>query len=320
MTPREEEPQIVVPLADVFVHAPGANPEEIEKLVATPLERLLWQIDGVEYVYSMSRQDMAVVTVRFFVGQDREKSLIKLHNKITMNIDQVPPIVQNWVIKPVEIDDVSIVNATLYSERHSDYELRRIGEEVLQRLSAVKDLSRTEIVGGRRREIRVALQPERMTAHEVTLMETVAALQGADTSVTAGRFNRFNREYSVTSNAFFNSADEVASLMVGVHHDQPVYLRDIAEVRDGPEEPRHYSRISFSEAYRKAQGLPPTPEDFPAVTLALAKKKGTNAVDVARNVLQELEALKATVIPDGVRSHRPAESQWLAQFAGVCGD
>jgi multidrug efflux pump subunit AcrB len=301
VTPREEEPQIVVPLADVFVHAPGANPEEIEKLVATPLERLLWQIDGVEYVYSMSRQDMAVVTVRFFVGQDREKSLIKLHNKITMNIDQVPPIVQNWVIKPVEIDDVSIVNATLYSERHSDYELRRIGEEVLQRLSAVKDLSRTEIVGGRRREIRVALQPERMTAHEVTLMETVAALRGADTSVTAGRFNRFNREFSVTSNAFFNSADEVARLMVGVHRDQPVYLRDIAEVRDGPEEPRHYSRISFSETYRKAQGLPPTPEDFPAVTLALAKKKGTNAVDVARNVLQELEALKATVIPDGVR-------------------
>jgi len=299
-TPREEEPQIVVPLADVFVHAPGADPEEVEKLVATPLERLLWQIDGVEYVYSMSRQDTAVVTVRFFVGQNREKSLIKLHNKITMNIDQVPPIVSGWVIKPVEIDDVSIVNATLYSPTHSDYELRRIGEEVLERLSAVKDLSRTEIVGGRRREIRVELQPERMTAHDVTLLETVRALQGADASVTAGEFNRFNRAFNVTSNAFFTSADEVAALMVGVHHDRPVYLRDIAAVRDGPEEVRHYTRIRFSETYRTAQGLPPAPEGYPAVTLALAKKKGTNAVDVARNVLGELEKLQATVIPHGV--------------------
>ena len=143
MTPREEEPQIVVPLADVFVQAPGASAEEIEKLVSTPLERLLWQIDGVEYVYSMSRRDMAVVTVRFYVGEDREGSLVKLHNKITMNIDQVPPIVRGWVIKPVEIDDVPIVNLTLVSERHDDHDLRRIGEEALSRLSEAEDISRT---------------------------------------------------------------------------------------------------------------------------------------------------------------------------------
>ena len=122
LTPKEEEPQIVVPLADVYVSAPGASPAEVEKLVATPLERLLWQIDGVEYVYSMSRQDMAVVTVRFFVGEDREESLVKLHNKINMNIDTVPAIVKGWVVKPIEIDDVPIVNLTLYSNQpHLSY-------------------------------------------------------------------------------------------------------------------------------------------------------------------------------------------------------
>jgi len=292
-TPREEEPQIVVPLADVYVHAPGATPREIENLVATPLERLLWQIDGVEYVYSMSRSDMAIVTVRFFVGEHREESMIKLHNKITMNIDQVPPVVKGWVIKPVEIDDVPIVNLTLYSEQYDDSDLRRIGEEILSRLSAVKDISRTEIVGGRRREIRVELLPERMAGLGISLLEVQQALQGADASVTAGSFSRFNREFTVISSSFLSSADEVASLMVGVNKGRPVYLRDMATVIDGPEEPVSYSRIGFSNVH--------PPLTCPAVTLALAKKKGTNAVKVSRDILARLEELKQSIIPSGVR-------------------
>ncbi|MGD9310886.1 MAG: efflux RND transporter permease subunit, partial [Desulfosarcina sp.] len=131
ITPREEDPQIVVPLADIYVSAPGASAEEVEKLVSTPLERLLWQIDGVEYVYSMSSQDMAVVTVRFYVGQERENSILKVHNRIAMYQDTAPPIVRGWVIKPVEIDDVPIVNLTLFSDRYDDHALRRVGEEVL---------------------------------------------------------------------------------------------------------------------------------------------------------------------------------------------
>lgn len=186
VTPREEDPQIIVPLADIYVQAPGVAPEEIEKLVATPLERLLWQIDGVEYVYSMSHKGLAIVTVRFFVGEDREESLVKLHNQITMNIDQVPPIVHGWVIKPVEIDDVPIVNLTLYSARYQDHELRRIGEEVLWRLSQLKDISRTFITGGRMREVRVELLPERMNGYNISLLQIRKALQGADAAVTAG--------------------------------------------------------------------------------------------------------------------------------------
>lgn len=300
ITPREEEPQIVVPLADVYITAPGASPQEIEKLVATPMERLLWQIDGVEYVYSMSRQDVAIVTVRFYVGEDRENSLVKLHNKIAMNIDQAPPIVKDWVIKPIEIDDVPIVNITLYSDQYDDHQLHRIGEEMLSRLSAVRDISRTAIIGGRQREIRVELLPERMSGLNVSMLEVFQALEGADASVTAGSFSRFNREFTVTSNAFFTSAEEVAGLMVGVHKDRPVYLRDIANVIDGPEEVKSITRIGFSHYYRQENNLTEVPLSYSAVTLALAKKKGTNAVVVARNILERLEQLKETVLPEGV--------------------
>ncbi|MFW6373492.1 MAG: efflux RND transporter permease subunit, partial [Thermodesulfobacteriota bacterium] len=304
ITPKEEEPQIVVPLADVFIQAPGASPREIEKLVATPLERLLWQIDGVEYVYSISRRDMAVVTVRFYVGEDRERSLVKLHNKIRMNIDAVPPIVQGWVIKPLEIDDVPIVNLTLYSERYQDPALRRIGEEVLARLSGIENISRTDIVGGRKREIRVELSLERMDGLGVSVLEIQKALEGADASVTAGEFSRFNRSFTVTSTSFLSSAEAVSDLMVGVHQGRPVYLRDVAAVIDGPAEVDSYTRIGFSNVYPEdtdAEAGPVSPpESAPSVTLALAKKKGANAVDVARTILKRMEELEQTVIPADV--------------------
>jgi len=301
LTPREEEPQIVVPLADVYVQAPGASAEEVEKLVATPLERLLWQIDGVEYVYSVSRREMAIVTVRFFVGEDRERSLVKLHNKITMNIDQAPPLVQGWVVKPVEIDDVPIVNLTLYSAHLNDHEMYRIGEEVLSRLSEVEDISRTRIVGGRKREVRVELSPQLMSGYGVSMLEVQRALQSTDVAVSAGAFIRSNQEKSVTSDSFLGSAKDVETLVVGVHQGRPVYLRDIATVLDGPEEATNYSRIGFSNFYLQEKGSEPGLHTFPAVTLALAKKKGTNAVRVANNILQRLEALKNRVIPAGVQ-------------------
>ena len=300
VTPREEEPQIIVPLADVYVQAPGASAEEVEKLVSTPLERLLWQIDGVEYVYSVSRRDRAIVTVRFHVGEDRERSLIKLHNKITMNIDQVPPIVRGWVIKPIEIDDVPIVNLTLSSKRYGDHELRRIGEELLSRLAMVKDISRTYLIGGRRREVRVSLIPENMTGLGVSMLEVARALKGTDASVTAGRFSRLNREVAVTSDSFVTTVEDVKSLVVGVRQGRPVYLRDIAEVVDGPQEPAYYSRIGYSHVFRKEKGWENRPLTCPAVTLALAKKKGTNAVVVAERILEKLETFKKTVIPDDV--------------------
>lgn len=290
VTPREEEPQIVVPLADVYVQFPGATAEEVEKLVATPLEKLLWQIDGVEYVYSMSRRDTAIVTVRFYVGEDRERSLVKLHNKISMNIDLAPPGVRGWVIKPVEIDDVPIVTLTLYSDVYDDHQLRRISEEVITRLEEVEDISRTSIVGGRRREVRVELDPERMIGLGVSPLEVRQALQGADASITAGTFSRMNKEVTVSSDSFIAASGDVDNLMVSVHEGRPVYIRDIAQIIDGPEEAHDYSRIGF-----------PAGTTFPAVTLAVAKKKGVNAVVVADNILRKGEELKKEVIPTGVQ-------------------
>ena len=299
-TAREEEPQIIVPLADIYVHAPGATAEEVEKLVATPLEILLWQIDGVEYVYSVSRRDMAVVTVRFFVGEDRERSLVKLHNKVAMNQDRVPPLVKSWVIKPLEIDDVPIVTLTLYSDRLDDHRLLRVGEEVMARLSEVEDISRTTILGGRRREVRVELNPERMTGMNISKIDVYGALQATNVAVTAGSFSRANREFTVTSDSFVGSAGEVRDLVVGVHRGTPVYLRDVAAVIDGPEEAAQYSRIGFSRRCLGERGLEPGRPPYPAVTLAVAKKKGSNAVVVARDVLERMERLKETVIPAGV--------------------
>ncbi len=301
VTPREEDPQIVVPLADIYVSAPGASAEEVEKLVATPLERLLWQIDGVEYVYSMSSQDMAVVTVRFYVGEERENSILKVHNRIAMFKDQAPSIVRGWVVKPIEIDDVPIVNLTLFSQRSDDHQLRRIAEEVLARLSAVKNISRTEIVGGRSREIRVELQPERMTGLGISLPEVRQALTGADASITAGEFSRANRRITVTANAFIAAAEEVGALVIGVHDGRPVYLKDIALITDGPQEATTYSRIGYSYYYREENRLTQEPLAYPAVTLALAKKKGTNAVNVSNAILTELETLKKEIIPDDVK-------------------
>ena len=302
ITPKEEEPQIVVPMADIYVEAPGASPGEIEKLVATPLEKLLWELDGVEYVYSMSTKEKAIVTVRFFVGEDRENSLVKLHNKIQMNLDRVPPIVTSWLIKPIEIDDVPILNLTLYSDRYSDHELQRVGEEMIARLSRLKNISRSSIYGGRKREIRVELDPLRMKGFGVSIQDIQQALQGADVSTQAGTFNKNNTQITITSSSFLTSVDELKALVISGRQSKPVYLEDVATIIDGPKEADSYTRIGFSNFYKNSNNIQSDrPLSFPCVTLAFSKKKGTNAVKVAQHILDEVEKLKNTIIPDGIQ-------------------
>jgi len=299
LTPREEEPQIVVPLADVYVHMPGASAKEVEKLVATPLEKLLWQVDGVQYVYSMSRPGLAIVTARFYVGEDRIASLVKLHNKISTHTDLVPPGVTGWVVKPVDVNDVPIVNLTLYSKSDSDYQLRRVGEEVVDRLQSVQNTSVTKVIGGRRRQVRVAIHPEAMTARGITLLDVRRALNGANLQLPAGSFQRDNREILVRGGTFFTSAREVARMVVGVDHGAPVYLRDIATVSDGPAEPQTYTRLRFGPAGNKQAAT--TGTEYQAVNIAVAKKKGTNAVTVANQVIEAVHAMQGTIIPDSMQ-------------------
>lgn len=296
LTPREEEPQIVVPLADVYVTAPGLSAEEVEQQVSTRLERLLSQVDGVEYVYSMSRPGQAVVTVRFYVGEHRENSLVKLHNKIAMSTDQVPPGVTGWVVKPVEIDDVPFVNVTLWSQTADDFTLRRVGEQVEVALQGVPDTARTEVVGGRKRQMRVLLDPERLASRQVTVLDVNRVLVGANVNLPAGAVRADNREVAVESGPFIGSSQEFGTLVVGVFAGKPVYLRDVAVFTDGPEEPTNYTRISFG----KGAGEHAPAGDFPAVTVGVAKRKGSNAVGVSQAIEAKVEGLKADVIPHDV--------------------
>ncbi|MGC8493977.1 MAG: efflux RND transporter permease subunit [Syntrophobacteraceae bacterium] len=310
VTPREEDPQIVVPIADIYVSMPGASAREVERQVATPLEKLLYQIDGVEYVYSTSYPSEAVVTVRFYVGQDRERSWVKLYNKINSNIDLVPPGVTGWVIKPVEIDDVPIINLTLYSKRYSDYVLHRLAEELEIRLQAVENAGKTYIVGGRRRQITVHLSPQRMAGRGIGIDAIERAIKGANASLQAGSLIRDDNVVQLHAGRFLTTADEVKNLVVGVRDMKPVFLKDVASVRDGPGEPSNYVRISFAK--RAFSYMDPAAHgehrpssikldtDYPAVTVAVAKRRGTNAVWVAEAVLKEAHAFARSALPHGV--------------------
>jgi multidrug efflux pump subunit AcrB len=328
ITPREEDPQIIVPLADVYVSFPGHSAAEVEQLVATPLEKLLYQIDGVEYVYSMSREGQAIITVRYYVGEDRERSLVKLYKRIDEHIDTVPPGVTGWVIKPVEIDDVPIVTLTLTGRdavAADEYTLRRVAEELVERLAAVKNVSRAYVVGGQPRTAAVYLNPDRLAAYSISPLEVQRALAVSNVTQTAGDFARNDEVVRVEAGVALGRPEELGELVVGVFNGRPVFLKDVAEVVDGPAEAVSYVRHGWGPArgFTAHHGFPSTlvggdahgaghvrrPElshetpaqiSTPAVTIAIAKKKGTNAVWVAEDVLRAAAELKRTVVPDNI--------------------
>ncbi len=320
LTPREEEPQIIVPLADVLVHAPGLSAEEVEQKVTRRLEKFLFQIDGVEYVYSMSKPGQSIVTVRFFVGEDREDSLVKLYNKIHSNVDDIPPAVTSWVVKPIEVDDVPIVNVSLWSEqpeRYGDFELRRLAEELQHNLQAIANTNRVSVVGGRPRQIRVFLDPGRLAARQMSPFQVAEALRASNVNHRAGDFDQQDREFVVEAGTFVRDARELAEMVIGVAGNRPVYLKDVARVVDGPAEVDGYSWMAFgpaARAPREPKGWGPGAtapstdaganlhgQVFPAVHLAVAKRKGSNAVWVAEAVQERMrEFVDEGLLPDGV--------------------
>ena len=228
VTPREEEPQIIVPIADIHISVPGASAEEVERQVALRLEKLLYQIDGVEYVYSKSRPHGAIVTVRFYVGEDREDSLVKIYNKLHSNTDAVPPQVAGWVVKPIEIDDVPIVTVTLWSDRYDDFALRRVAEELEGQLQSVPNTGRTRIVGGRPREIRIELDAQLLASRRVSPQQLAVALRGMNAELPAGQIDANNESVLVEAGNVFTSTDEIRRLVVAAPDGRPVYLSDVA--------------------------------------------------------------------------------------------
>jgi multidrug efflux pump subunit AcrB len=317
LTPREEEPQIVVPLADVMISVPGLSAEEVERKVTSRLEKMLYQIDGVEYVYSMSRAGQCIVTVRFYVGEDREDSLVKLYNKIQSNVDQIPPSVEAWVVKPIEVDDVPIVNVTLWSERpelHDDFHLHRIATELQNELQSIGDTNRVWVIGGRQRRIRVELDPISLASRNTSPLQVAQALRASNVQVRAGAFDQQNREILVDAGAFVADPRELEDLVVNLFANRPVYLRDVAKVLDGPEELHSFTWLGFGPAASNPAGakesVPATRADlrappeagqlFPATHIAVAKRKGSNAVWVAQSVERRMHELAETHLPTGV--------------------
>ncbi|MEA1951398.1 MAG: efflux RND transporter permease subunit, partial [Planctomycetota bacterium] len=320
LTPREEEPQIIVPMADIFVSVPGLSAEAVERKVTSRLEKMIYQIDGVEYVYSMSRPGQSTVTARFYVGEDRENSLVKLYNKIHQNMDHIPPGVESWVIKPVEVDDVPIVNVTLWSDRpqlYGDHQLRRMAEELQNELQAVKNTNQVTVIGGRPRRIRVELDPARLASRKISALQVSQALRASNAQVRAGSFEQQDEQFVVEAGTFVQDARELEDLIIAISDNRPVYLKDVATIVDGPAEVDSYSWIGFGPTTQH----PTTPKDepatadnglkiddaqfndgclYPAVHIAVAKKKGSNAVWVADEVQRRMEELTATHLPDGV--------------------
>lgn len=297
-TPREEEPQIVVPMINVLVEVPGLSAAQIERQVTVPLEKLLAQIPGVEHIYSSSAMGQAVATLRFYVGEDREKSLLNTYNKLYSNQDKVPAVVSRWLVRPKEVDDVPIVVLGLWSdapERYSDFELRRLASEIATTLQAIPQTNQVEITGGRPRTIQVLLDPESMSARKTGLEDILNALRLANVLRDTGSWSFNNQSVILQSGDFIRDSNALKTLVIQVIDGAPVYLQDVAEIVDGPAEPSYYTWIDFAPDYSNAQN--DRQSGFPMVTLSIAKQRGSNAVAVARNIHQRMAELQQTLLP-----------------------
>ena len=290
LLPREEEPQIKVPMIDVMVSMPGASAREVAERVTRPMEQLLWEIPGVEYVYSTSRPAESLVIVRFKVGSDLETSLVKLNQKLQTNFDRIPHGVTAPLIKPRTIDDVPILALTLHSAGQDPMELRRLAAELHDAVKQIPLVAETRVIGGLRRQIRVLLDPVRLASRGVTPAGIVPMLQQSNRQTRAGAITSENRTILIESGGFITSAAEAGQVVVGVYEGRPVYLRDVAEIVDGPEEPRSY--VFQAE---RGQGIEP------AVTLSVAKQPGANAVDVVHAVMRKVDEVRGRILPGDVR-------------------
>ncbi len=299
-TPREEEPQIIVPMIDVFVEMPGASIREMEQRVTIPMEKKLAEIQGVEYIYSTTSPGLTMAIVRFYVGENEEDSIVRLYNKLYSNFDLIPPGASRPLIKPRAIDDVPILSLTLWSDRYDHFTLRRIAAELDDAIKDIQDVSGTQLIGGQRREMRIVLDTQRMAAFHVDPPRILAALSGANRELRAGSYTAANREVLVDVGEFLDGAESVKNLIVGTSAQRPVYLRDVAEVRDGPAEPRDYVLFGAGPAGGANAGGNKAGKISPAVTISVAKRKGTNAVAVAARVLAKVQEQKGRLIPADV--------------------
>ncbi len=294
LLPREEEPQIKVPMIDVMVRMPGSTAKEVEERATRPMEQLLWEVPGVEYVYSMSRPEESLVIVRFEVGSEPEEALVRLNHKLQSNYDRIPHGVSPPLIKLRSIDDVPILALTLNSHRYDHLELRRLATEVEAALKQVTNVAETQVIGGAQRTVRVLVDPVKLAARNLSPAGIVPVLQQHNRQYRAGGLTTSNQEVIIETGAFLETAEDVGSVVIGVVAGRPVYLREVAEVADGAEDPTQYV------FYGDGAAVSDRADQRPAVTITLAKRPGTNAVVVADEVLRKLDALKGWIIPEDI--------------------
>ena len=318
LIPREEEPQIDVPMADIFVGYPGASPTEVESRVVKPLEKLISNIKGVEYVYSTSMNEKAMVIVQFYVGEDIERSFVKLYNEINKHMDEMPKGVTFPLVKTRAIDDVPMLGLTLWSGKYDDYQLSQISQELENEIKKVNDVSVTHKIGGRSRQLRVVLDKDKLAESGLDFLSVSEMIKANNTQLSSGSFNKNDTEFLVQTGKFLASATDIENLVVGVQQNRPIYLKQIAQIIDGPEIPQNYVSLGFGEGSEKAAEYK---SEYAAVTISVAKRKGADDMKIAEVILDKVAHLRTTLIPDDVHveitrnygetaSHKVSELLW----------
>lgn len=300
--PREEEPQIIVPMIDIFVSMPGASSKEVEERVTSPMEKLLWEIPGVEYIYSTSSPGMSMAIVRFLVGQNEEQAIVRLQSKLMANMDRIPHSVSQPLIKPRYIDDVPILALTFWGKDADHYLLRRVAAEVEHIAKMEENTSITTIMGGEKRQVEVNIDPVKLSAFGIDPERVYSMLSAANQSSDSGSFPSLSGQTIVHTGGFLNDAEDVKKVVISVYDGKPVYLEDVATISDGPGEPDQYVFFGAGPAAEEKNiSKDSLPKDAcPAVTLTIAKRKGTNAISVANRLLARIEDTKGTIIPDNI--------------------
>ncbi|MEQ8419868.1 MAG: efflux RND transporter permease subunit [Arenibacter algicola] len=297
LIPREEEPQIDVPMADIFVGYPGASPTEVESRVTKPLEKLISNIKGVEYVYSTSMEEQGMVIVQFYVGEDIERSFVKLQNEINKHMDEMPQGVTYPLIKTRAIDDVPMLGLTLWSENYDDYQLKQIAQELTDEIEKVNDVSATQKIGGRNRQLRVVLDKDKLAESGLDFLTVAQMIKANNQQISGGTFDKNDTEFMVTTGKFLETATDVENLVVGVQQNRPIYLKQIASIQDGPEIPKEYVSLGFGQGSEQRETYK---SEYPAVTISIAKRKGADAMNISDIILEKVDHLKKNLIPDDV--------------------
>ncbi|MFC4230396.1 efflux RND transporter permease subunit [Parasediminibacterium paludis] len=298
LIPREEEPQIQVPMADIFIGYPGAEPKDVETKVAAPLEKIISNVKGVEYVYSTSMKGQAMLIVQFYVGEDVERSLVKLYSELMKNMDKMPQGVTLPLIKTRAIDDVPVLGLTLWSEKYDDYQLKQIGQELTNEVKKINDVSDINILGGRSKEVKIMLDKNKMGENHVDFLSISKQIQGANVQMQGGNLLQKDTAFSVETGNFLTTADDIANLVVGTNQQQPVYLKQVAKVEEAPETANQYVLFGYGKAdTAKANAYK---SSYAAVTLSIGKKKGADAMKLSEQILSKVEHLKSQLLPNDI--------------------